>query len=69
MSTGTLNDQAILIPAVAFTLEGFRKWAHSSEFPETGKISFVAGNIEVDIATIRQYYRQFTGCNPQNQSP
>ncbi len=41
---------AIVVPAVAATLNGFRKWAVSDDFPERGKITFVAGEVIVDMS-------------------
>jgi Uma2 family endonuclease len=38
------------IPLDALTFEGFRQWVHSSEFPETGRIDFLDGDIEVDMS-------------------
>jgi len=38
------------IPASATTLAGFRKWALSDDFPERGKITFVAGGLIVDMS-------------------
>jgi len=40
----------ILIPASAHTLDGFREWALSDMFPESGKITFVAGELIVDMS-------------------
>lgn len=38
------------IPATANTLAGFRQWALSDDFPERGKITFVAGVLIVDMS-------------------
>ncbi|MFL6199977.1 MAG: Uma2 family endonuclease [Thermoanaerobaculia bacterium] len=38
------------IPLHALTFEGFRRWVHSPEFPETGRIDFLDGDIEVDMS-------------------
>jgi hypothetical protein len=38
------------IPTDAFTFEGFERWAHSPDFPETGRIDFLAGDVEVDLS-------------------
>lgn len=38
------------IPDDAFTLEGFRRWVASADFPETGRIDFLAGDVEVDLS-------------------
>ena len=39
------------IPADAHTFEGFERWLESDEFPETGRIDFLAGNVEVDLCS------------------
>ena len=44
-------------------------WDYPTRILDLGPIVETTGDIETDIATIRQYYRQFTGFNPQNQSP
>ena len=41
---------AIVVPPVAATLDGFREWAVSDDFPERGKITFVAGEVIVDMS-------------------
>ncbi len=38
------------IPGGIKTLTAFRKWAFSDSFPETGRIDYVDGRIEVDMA-------------------
>lgn len=38
------------IPASAFDLAGFRSWALSPGFPETGRIDFLAGDLEIDMS-------------------
>ncbi len=43
-------EQQLRIPAQARDLEGFRLWARSDEFPETGRIDYLAGDIEVDMS-------------------
>lgn len=43
-------EEAISVPPTAGTLEGFREWALSDEFPERGKITFVAGGLIVDMS-------------------
>jgi 1-acyl-sn-glycerol-3-phosphate acyltransferase len=34
-----------------------------------GPVAELSGDVETDITRIRAYYRQFTGCRPENQSP
>jgi len=49
-----LNSESVAlpvsIPASATTLAGFREWALSDDFPERGKITFVAGGLIVDMS-------------------
>jgi len=40
---------AVTIPAWVRSLDGFRRWANSDDFPERGRISYLAGEIEVDM--------------------
>jgi Uma2 family endonuclease len=43
-------QDALEIPVSALSLEGFRCWAHSTDFPERGRIDFLAGSVEVDMS-------------------
>ncbi len=43
----------VVIPPSAFTLGGFRKWTCSDEFPERGTITFLGGEIIVDMSPER----------------
>ena len=43
-------EEALRIPPEADTLEGFRCWSGSAAFPETGRIDFLAGELEVDLS-------------------
>lgn len=51
MSTGAIvfEDQ-LRVPSDVFSLRGFRRWAHSPEFPERGKICYIAGEIDIDMS-------------------
>lgn len=49
MATTLLLDQDIEIPAIA-NLAEFRRWALSDDFPQRGRIDYVAGRIEVDMS-------------------
>ncbi|HBL27616.1 MAG TPA: hypothetical protein DD490_12330 [Acidobacteria bacterium] len=42
--------ESLRIPAAAATFEGFRKWCRSQAFPETGRIDYLAGEVEVDMS-------------------
>ena len=44
------QEELVAIPADAFTYEGFRRWVESDDFPETGRIDFLAGRVEVDMS-------------------
>lgn len=45
-----LSEENPSIPRDAITLEGFRRWVASAEFPETGRIDFLSGDVEVDLS-------------------
>jgi len=38
------------VPLSAFTYEGFQDWVFSDDFPDTGRIDFVAGDVEVEMS-------------------
>ncbi len=38
------------MPLAVQTLEAFRDWALSDDFPETGRIDYIAGRIDVDMS-------------------
>ncbi|MCP3960493.1 MAG: Uma2 family endonuclease [bacterium] len=38
------------IPPSAVLLEGFREWSRSDGFPETGRIDYLAGEVETDMS-------------------
>ena len=42
-------EDDLRIPSEAFTFAGFRRWVSSEAFPESGRIDFLAGAIEVDM--------------------
>lgn len=42
-------EDDLRIPSDAFTFAGFRRWVHSDAFPESGRIDFLAGVVEVDM--------------------
>lgn len=41
-------DGDVLIPGWVVDQESFRRWAHSEEFPQTGRYSFIDGMLWVD---------------------
>jgi Uma2 family endonuclease len=50
MATTILLENEIRIPTDLQSLAEFRRWAISDDFPERGRIDFVAGFIEVDMS-------------------
>jgi len=47
---GPAADICLQIPRNATRLAGFRSWAHSDRFPERGRVSFVNGELLVDMS-------------------
>jgi Uma2 family endonuclease len=45
-----LPGHEVLVPASAHTLDGFRAWAKSDDFPERGRISFLDQEIFIDMS-------------------
>jgi Uma2 family endonuclease len=54
MATCVMLEEGWEIPFVE-SLEAFRAWARSDEFPDRGRIDYVAGRIEVDMSP-EDYY-------------
>lgn len=50
MAITVLFEEQIEIPLDIQSLADFRCWAVSEQFPETGRIDFLAGRIEVDMS-------------------
>jgi Uma2 family endonuclease len=50
MATTILLEDEIRIPTDIQSLAEFRRWAISGEFPERGRIDFLAGCIEIDMS-------------------
>ena len=46
-------DAAFFMPAGSMTLEEFRQWTYSDEFPERGKIAFIGKEIFIDMSPER----------------
>ena len=45
-----LIEEQVEIPLGIACLDDFRRWALSDEFPQRGRIDFIAGRIEVDMS-------------------
>jgi Uma2 family endonuclease len=50
MNTIVLYDDSVDIPNGISDLVGFRRWVHSDDFPETGRICFLDGRVWVDMS-------------------
>jgi Uma2 family endonuclease len=55
MATTVTFEDRLCIPAID-SLEDFRRWLQSEEFPEHGRIDYVAGGIEVDMSPENLFY-------------
>jgi Uma2 family endonuclease len=44
-----IYEENLRVPTDAFTYDGFQEWLVSGEFPEDGRIDFLAGDVEVDM--------------------
>lgn len=42
-------DEVIFIPKDAFSFDGFQDWCFSGVFPETGRIDYLRGTIELEL--------------------
>ncbi len=47
------NPEGFTIPESALTLQGFREWSWSDEFPREGRISFIDGEVIFDMSQER----------------
>jgi hypothetical protein len=44
------DDESVVIPDGISDLEAFRRWTHSEDFPEAGRIWFLQGQVWVDMS-------------------
>jgi Uma2 family endonuclease len=44
------SRMVLSVPAAAYTLTGFRAWAMSEAFPEVGRISYLGGELYIDMS-------------------
>lgn len=49
------NSNQIDIPAWVVDFESFRRWLHTEEFPEQGKVCFINGKVWVDLS-MEEYF-------------
>jgi Uma2 family endonuclease len=50
MAATVVFEERVEIPLTLRSLAEFRQWAQSAEFPERGRIDYLAGRIEVDMS-------------------
>ncbi len=50
MATTVIFEERVEIPMNLRSLADFRRWALSDEFPERGRIDYIAGRIQVDMS-------------------
>ena len=50
MESALILDFDLRIPAEVYTLERFREWCRSEDFPETGRLDFLDGEVEIDMS-------------------
>jgi len=51
MAAGSLRlDDQTLVPASIYDLDGFRRWAHSADFPDRGQFSYLSGEVCADMS-------------------
>src|SRR3954454_13571105 len=44
------DDWTLVVPPEAMTMEGFREWATSDDFPERVRVTFLQGEIILDMS-------------------
>jgi Uma2 family endonuclease len=50
MTTFVIEPEQVSVPGWVKDLASFRRWAHSDEFPETGRICYFDGEVWVDMS-------------------
>jgi Uma2 family endonuclease len=61
MSTIVVDSQSVHIPPWVSDQRSFRRWARSDEFPESGRICFLAGEVWVDMSKEQFAHNQIKG--------
>ena len=49
MSCAVLFEEQLRIPAIN-SLKDFRRWLRTDDFPERGRIDYIAGQIEINMS-------------------
>jgi Uma2 family endonuclease len=55
MATTIILDEGVEIPDGISSLADFRRWIYSDDFPERGRIDYLRGRIEIDMAAEAAY--------------
>jgi Uma2 family endonuclease len=61
MSTIVVDSQSVHIPSWVNDQASFRRWAHSDESPQTGRVCFLAGEIWLDMSKEQFSHNQIKG--------
>jgi Uma2 family endonuclease len=57
------NELQISVPPDAHSVEGFRRWAHSPNFPDRGRVSLIDGEVVIDMSPERMgSHNKAKGC-------
>lgn len=61
MHTFVVNGAVVSVPPWVVDVASFRNWAHSDEFPESGRICFLNGDVWVDMSKEQLIHNQIKG--------
>jgi Uma2 family endonuclease len=61
VSTIVLDAELVHIPPWVVDLQSFRRWVHAEEFPESGQISYLRGEVWVDMSKEQFTHNQVKG--------
>lgn len=61
MSTIVVDSLSVRIPVWVVDLESFRRWADSEEFPDSGRICYLNGEVWVDMSKEQLAHNQVKG--------
>src|SRR4051812_1461225 len=45
-----VEDSAVIVPGWVVDLESFRRWSDDDAFPESGRVSFLKGEVWIDMS-------------------
>ena len=51
--TAAYDDIEVSVPDSAYTLDGFRAWSSSDEFPQRGRVTFIRQQVYIDLSPER----------------